>query len=78
MPSMPHLSGIEMAALRFMIQEPLRITPFFGLPKMEEVASMLDGLAKKGLCTRTLEGLSRVYAITQEGVEIVSQQNQQP
>jgi hypothetical protein len=68
---MPELSDTEMAALRFMIGEPLRIDPFSRVPNVEEVAVMLDDLAKMGLCRRTLEGLNRVYSITPEGAEIV-------
>jgi hypothetical protein len=68
---MPELSDTEMAALRFMLGEPLRIDPFSRVPNVEEVAAMLDGLARKGLCRRTLEGLNRVYSITPEGAEVV-------
>ena len=32
---MPNLSNPEMAALRFMLEEPLRIDPFSRVPKME-------------------------------------------
>jgi hypothetical protein len=32
---------------------------------------MLDGLARMGLCRRTLEGLNRVYSISPEGAEVV-------
>jgi hypothetical protein len=70
-PSMPELSDTEMAALRFMLAEPLRIDPFSQVPDVEEVAAMLDGLARMGPCCRTLEGLNRVYSITSEGAEIV-------
>ncbi len=68
---MPELSDTEMAALRFMVGEPLRIDPFSQVPNVEEVAAMLDRLARMGLCRRTLEGLNRVYSITPEGAEIV-------
>jgi hypothetical protein len=68
---MPEPSDTEMAALRFMVQEPLRIDPFSRLPNVEEVAAMLDRLARMGLCRRTLEGLNRVHSITPEGAEIV-------
>jgi hypothetical protein len=70
-PSMPELSDTEMAALRFMIREPIRIDPFSRVPNVEEVAAMLDRLARMGLCRRTLEGLNREYSITPEGAEIV-------
>jgi hypothetical protein len=65
-PSMPELSDTEMAALRFMLGEPLRIDPFSRVPNVEEVAA-----ARIGLCRRTLESLNRVYSITPEGAEIV-------
>jgi len=68
---MPELSDTEMAALRFMLGEPLRIDPFSRVPNVEEVAAMLDGLARKGLCRRTLEGLTLVYSITPEGADVV-------
>ncbi len=68
---MPELSDTEMAALRFMVGEPLRIDPFSQVPNVEEVAAMLDRLARMGLCRRTLEGLNRVYSITPVGAEIV-------
>jgi hypothetical protein len=68
---MPELSDTEMAALRFMVGEPLRIDPFSRVPNVEEVAAMLDGLARMGLCRRSLKGLKRVYSITQEGAEVV-------
>ncbi len=68
---MPELSDTEMAALKFMVGEPLRIDPFSRVPNVKEVAAMLDGLARMGLCRRTLEGLNRVYSITPEGAEVV-------
>ena len=68
---MPELSDTEMAALRFMLGEPLRIHPFSRVPNVNDVAAMLDGLARKGLCRRTLEGLNRVYSSTPEGAEVV-------
>ncbi len=68
---MPELSDTEIAALRFMLAELLRIDPFSRVPDVEEVAAMLDGLARMGLCCRTLEGLNRVYSITSEGAEVV-------
>ena len=68
---MPKLSDTEMAALRFMVGEPLRIDPFSRVPNVGEVAAMLDGLDRMGLCRRTLEGLNRVYSITPEGAEVV-------
>ena len=68
---MPELSDTEMAALRFMVGEPLRIDPFSQVPNVEEVAAMLDRLARMGLCRRTLEGLNRVYSIPPVGAEIV-------
>jgi hypothetical protein len=71
MPGVPELSDTEMAALRFMLGEPFRINPFSRVPNVEEVAAMLDRLARMGLCHRTLEGLNRVYSITPEGAKIV-------
>jgi hypothetical protein len=68
---MPNLSNPEMAALRFMLEEPLRIDPFSRVPKMDEVAAMLDGLARMSFCCRTLEGLCRVYSINPQGAEVV-------
>ena len=68
---MSELSDTEMAALRFMLGEPLRIDPFSRVPNVGEVAAMLDGLDRMGLCRRTLEGLNRVYSITPEGAEVV-------
>jgi hypothetical protein len=68
---MPELSDTEMAALKFMLAEPLQIDPFSRVPNVEEVATMLDRLARMGLCRRTLEGLNRVYSITLEGAEVV-------
>jgi hypothetical protein len=66
---MPELSDTEMAALRFMLAEPLRIDPFSRVPNVEEV---VDGLARMGLCCRTLEGLNRVYSSSAEVVKVAS------
>jgi hypothetical protein len=68
---MPELSDIEMAALRFMLGEPLRIDPFSRVSNVEEVAAMLDGLARMDLLPSHLEGLNRVYSITPQGAEVV-------
>ena len=69
---MSDLSDTQLAALKFMVEKPLRIDPFSRVPNVGEIAAMLDDLVRKGLCQRTLEGLSRVYSITPEGTEIVS------
>ncbi len=71
---MPSLSKHEVAALRFMMKSPLRVDPFSPVTNVDAVVAMLDTLAKMGLCRRTLEGLSRVYAITPEGVEALSKE----
>jgi hypothetical protein len=75
MPSMPDLTEAEMAALRFMMDKPLSINPFSLVPNVEGVADMLDELARRGLCQRTLEGINRVYSITRKGVEAVSKRS---
>jgi hypothetical protein len=70
---MPELSDTEIAALKFMAEKPLQIDPFSAPPNIEEVAAMLDGLARRGLCRRALQGITRVYSITPEGKAAVSQ-----
>ena len=67
------LAAAQVAALRFMAREPLRVDPFSSVTNVEEVAAMLDDLAKMGLCRRTLRGLSRVYAITPAGLEALAE-----
>jgi hypothetical protein len=67
------LAACQVAALEFMANEPLRVDPFSSVRNVEEVAAMLDGLAKIGLCRRTLRGLSRVYAITPAGLEALAE-----
>lgn len=71
---MPDLSTHEVAALRFMKKNPIRVDPFSPVANVEAVVEMLDALAKMGLCRRTLEGLSRVYSITPEGLEALSKE----
>jgi predicted transcriptional regulator len=71
---MPNLSKHEVAALRFMKKSPLRVDPFSPVTNVEAVVTMLDALAKMGLCRRTLDGLSRVYSITPEGEEALSKE----
>lgn len=66
------LAASQVAALRFMANEPLRVDPFSSVRNIEEVAAMLDGLARMGLCRRTLRGLNRVYAITPAGLEALA------
>ena len=70
---MPDLSETEMAALRFMAEKPLRIDPFSRVPNLDEIATMLDELARIGVCQRTLEGINRVYSITPEGEKVLAQ-----
>ena len=71
--NMPILTNYEAAALRFMKEKPLRVDPFARVDNVERVAAMLDRLSKMGLCRRTLEGLNRVYSITPDGLEALSQ-----
>jgi predicted transcriptional regulator len=71
---MPDLSTHEVAALRFMKKNPIRVDPFSPVANVEAVVEMLDALAKMGLCRRTLQGLSRVYSITPEGLEALSKE----
>lgn len=66
---MPDLSEPELTALRLMMEKPIRIHALSDVQGREEAAAVLDGLARKGLCRRTLEGLSRVYSITELGQE---------
>jgi predicted transcriptional regulator len=68
----PNLAPSQIAALRFMSTEPLRIDAFSPVVNVEGVAAMLDELARTGLCHRTLDGLNRVYSITPDGVEVLS------
>ena len=56
-----------------MRQKPLRVDPFHPVKDVERVAAMLDHLSRLGLCRRTLEGLNRVYSITSDGLEALSQ-----
>jgi hypothetical protein len=67
------LAASQVAALKFMAGEPLRVDPFSSVRNVAEVAAMLDGLAKIGLCRRTLQGLNRVYAITPAGLEALAE-----
>jgi hypothetical protein len=67
------LAHYEAAALRFMSEKPLRVDPFHPVKDVERVASMLDHLSRIGLCRRTLEGLNRVYSITPDGLQALSQ-----
>jgi predicted transcriptional regulator len=67
------LAAPQVAALRFMANEPLRVDPFSSVTNVEEVAAMLDDLAKIGLCRRTLQGLNRIYAITPAGLEALAE-----
>lgn len=67
------LAAPQVAALKFMAGEPLRVDPFSSVRNVAEVAAMLDGLAKIGLCRRTLQGLNRVYAITPAGLEALAE-----
>ena len=67
----------EVAALRFMVEKPLRINPFSVPPNVEKVAAMLDRLAGMDLCHRTLVGLSRGYSITPKGAEVIYKGNVQ-
>jgi hypothetical protein len=67
--SMVILAPCQVAALRFMAAEPLEIHAFSSIGNVEEVAAMLDGLAKQRLCRRSLRGLSRIYEITPAGLE---------
>ena len=67
------LTASQVAALRFMANEPLRVDPFSSVRNVEGVAVMLDDLAKIGLCRRTLQGLNRVYAITPAGLEALAE-----
>ncbi len=69
---MSTLAPYQVAALRFMANEPLRVHPFSSVGNAEEVAAMLDRLANMGLCRRTLEGLNRVYSITPAGFETLA------
>jgi hypothetical protein len=70
---MPILADCEAAALRFMKQKPLRVDPFAPVEDVERVAAMLDQLSRMGLCRRTLDGLNRVYSITPDGLQVLSQ-----
>jgi predicted transcriptional regulator len=70
---MPILANYETAALRFMKEKPMRVDPFARVNNVERVAAMLDRLSKMGLCRRTLEGINRVYSITPDGLEALSQ-----
>ena len=72
--TMPNLSKQEIAALKFMLEKPLRVDAFSSVPNREAVASMLDALARLELCQRSLEGLSRVYSITPKGEEALSKE----
>jgi hypothetical protein len=54
-----------------MKEKPLRVDPFAPIENVERVATMLDRLAKMGLCRRTLEGLNRVYSITPDGLAAI-------
>jgi|GEM_PF-6195639 len=67
------LATFQVAALRFMANEPLRVDPFSSVTNVEEVAAMLDDLAKMGLCHRTLRGLNRIYTITPIGLEALAE-----
>jgi hypothetical protein len=67
------LAATQIAALRFMAKEPLRVDPFSSVRNVEEVAAMLDDLAKMGLCRRTLQGLNRIYAITPAGLAALAE-----
>jgi hypothetical protein len=67
------LAASQLAALRFMANEPLRVDPFSSVRNVEEVAAMLDDLAKMGLCRRTLRGLNRIYTITPAGREALDE-----
>ena len=67
------LAASQVAALRFMANEPLRVDPFSSVRNVEEVAAMLDDLAKMGLCCRTLRGLNRIYAITPAGLQALAE-----
>ena len=67
------LAAAQTAALRFMAREPLRVDPFSSVTNVEEVAAMLDDLAKRGLCHRSLRGLNRIYAITPAGLEALAE-----
>lgn len=71
--NMPILADCEAAALRFMKQKPLRVDPFAPVADVERVAAMLDQLSRMGLCRRTLDGLNRVYSITPDGLQALSQ-----
>ena len=71
--SMLILAASQVGALRFMESEPLRVDPFSSVKNVEEVAAMLDHLAKMGLCRRTLQGLNRVYSITPAGLEALAE-----
>jgi len=62
------LARYQIAALRFMAAGPLEIHAFSSIGNVEEVAAMLDGLAKQRLCRRSLRGLSRIYEITPAGL----------
>jgi hypothetical protein len=70
------LAHYEAAALRFMSEKPLRVDPFHPVKDVERVAAMLDHLSRIGLCRRTLEGLNRVYSITPDGLQALSQSSE--
>jgi hypothetical protein len=67
-----NLAPAQIAALKFMSTEPLRIDAFSPVVNVERVGAMLDQLAGMGLCRRTLDRLSRVYSITPDGAEMLS------
>jgi len=67
------LAAPQVAALRFMANEPLRVDPFSSVTNVEEVAAMLDDLAKIGLCRGNLQGLNRIYAISPAGLEALAE-----
>ena len=68
---MSELSETEMTALRLMLTQPIHIDALSDVPNREHIASVLDGLAQKGLCRRTLKGLRRVYSITADGEKVI-------
>ena len=67
------LAPSQVAALRYMATEPLEIDAFSSVPNVEEVAAMLDELAKIGLCRRSLRGLRRLYEITPQGLQLLNE-----
>ena len=69
---MSHLTPAQVAALKFMSAEPLRIGAFSAVENAVGVAAILDELARMDLCQRTLDRLNRVYSITPDGAEMLS------